>query len=317
MTGPVPVHLICGFLGSGKTTLLRRILAEQPPEERLVVLVNEFGDLGIDGQLLEGFDSEVLELTSGCICCTLRGDFVTSLSRALQTFTPDRVLIEATGLAETGELAQAVAHVAEREDVRLASVSTVVDAEIFSHREMMGPLYFNQIKDAQLLLLNKTDLIAPEEVAPLSEALSEINPRARIMPVVHCAVDRQTILAPLGEGLSPEVLPDLTAVPGHEEEEHEHEFESARDFIAFSFQESARLDPDCFRRFLEELPWEIMRLKGFVRFPQGTSLLNYTYRRPDLTPVEDEGLTRLAFVGWRVDPEEFLSRLRACLLSEE
>ena len=327
MSDPVPIHLICGFLGAGKTTLLRRILAEQPEEERLVVLVNEFGELGIDGRLLSGFESEVLELTSGCICCTLKADFVTSLDQALQTFRPHRVLVEATGLAEAGDLANAVDILASRRDVVLASVATVVDADFFTYREMLGPLYFNQIKQADLLLLNKTDLVPAAQVESLTSALNEINQKARVMPVVHCAVDRATILAPRPEwavlsstksGLAGELqtmLPDLTSPPGHEDHDHDHD--STEGFIAFSFEHDGALDPECLERFLNGLPWGIFRLKGFVRLPQGMSALNYTYRRPEWRPIEDgQQRTALAFVAWRVDPQEIKAGLERCVLEE-
>ncbi len=326
MDHPVPIHLICGFLGSGKTTLLRRILAEQPPEERLVVLVNEFGKLGIDGKLLKGFDSEVMELTSGCICCTLKADFVSSLTKLLKDFKPDRIIVEATGLAEAGDLSRAVEEVAAREDVALGSVATVVDADFFTYREMLGPLYFNQIKAADLLLLNKTDLVPHGDVVSLSKALAEINDRARIMPVVHCAVERDTILAPLPESdrsspssaasASPlqEILPDLSREPESEIQNQGR----LDDFVSFYFDRPVTINPDCLQRFLADLPWGVFRLKGFVRLPENTALLNYTYRRPELTRVNDNvSGTSLAFVGWKINPDDILAALSVCVMAEE
>lgn len=325
MTAPVPVHLITGFLGSGKTTLLRRILAEQPAAERLVVLVNEFGELGIDGQLLQGFDSEVMELTSGCICCVLKADFISSLTSLIHRFLPQRIVVEATGLAETGELSKAVQEIGEREDVFVASVAAVVDAEIFLHRDMMGPLYFNQIKAADLLLLNKIDLVSAQEVEAMAQGLTELNPEARIMPVVHCAVERETILAPLHapsfeaqqQAEKPlklqDVLPDLTQVPGFDDHHHHHH-NHTDGFISFNFQHDGMLDPDRLNAFLAELPWDVFRLKGFVRFPSGVQLLNYTYRRPDFTPSNDPGPTRLVFIGWGLEPEKFFAQLDTCVI---
>ena len=314
----MPVHLICGFLGAGKTTLLRRILAEQPSEERLVVLVNEFGELGIDGEWLQGFESEVKELASGCICCTLKADFVMSLVAALKDFRPHRVIVEATGLAEAGDLSGAVYETAKRSDVELGSVATVVDADFFNYREMLGPLYFNQIKHADLVLLNKTDLVEPVQVDEFMGELTELNPTARIMPVVHCAVDRATILFPLAGGTGSAgakgAAPPLDLSLTGKADGHDHD--STEGFVGFAFEDDEVVfDPDKFDEFLAELPWGVFRLKGFVRFPDGLVSLNYTYRRPEFTPTETGGRTRLAFVGWQIDSEQVLLGLKRCIMS--
>ena len=128
MTAKVPVHLICGYLGAGKTTLLGRLLAEQPAEEKLAVLVNEFGDLGIDGGLLEGFDSEVMEMASGCICCVLKADFMSSVTRILTNFSPQRIVVEATGLAEAGKLL-----IADRKGLVVVGAPDLDAARLFDH----------------------------------------------------------------------------------------------------------------------------------------------------------------------------------------
>ena len=334
MPEPVPVHLICGFLGAGKTTLLRRVIAEQPPEEPMVVIVNEFGELGIDGQLLDDHETDVVELASGCICCTLKNSFMDTLIDAIRKFSPRRIIVEASGLAKAGELSQAVNEVAAHRDVILKSLTTVVDAEIFVIRHKIGKMFFDQIETADLLLLNKIDLVPDAEVEDMVADLVDINPRARIMPVIYCAVDRDIILDPLGDQTSRasriiadserplDVIPILTRVPGHSAHDHDHEHEHDHDheeeeepFVAFAFQNEGMLDPDCLNRFLDELPWELFRVKGFVRLPDGMSFLNYTYRRPELVPIEDNGPTRLAFVGWHIEPRKYLTHLEACLMT--
>ncbi|MCB2188563.1 MAG: GTP-binding protein [Deltaproteobacteria bacterium] len=324
MSRPIPVHLICGFLGSGKTTLLRRILAEQPPAEKLVVLVNEFGELGIDGSLLEGFDSEVLELSSGCICCTLKADFISTLNKMLADFHPDRVVVEATGIAETGDLVQAVEMLQARADVELASVVTVVDAENFKYRDMLGPLFYRQMETADLILLNKIDLVEHGEVEELSEALHEINPGARIMPVVYGAVDRAIILNPQpgqprerSQVTMPvlDMMSLLTQAPGHEGHEHEHD--TTRDFMSFSFETDRLAQKECLEGFLAGLPWGVFRVKGFVRFAEGTEVLNHTYRRSEFAPSREPSGTRLAFVAWKMDQQEILAQLAGCFYHKE
>lgn len=339
MPEPVPVHLICGFLGAGKTTLLKRVIAEQPPEEPMVVIVNEFGELGIDGQLLDDHEADVVELASGCICCTLKNSFMDTLIDAIRKFNPQRIIVEASGLAKAGDLSQAVNEVAAHRDVILKSLTTVVDAEIFVIRHKIGRMFFDQIETADLLLLNKIDRVPDADVEEMVEDLNGINPSARIMPVIYCAVDRDIILDPFEDQTSraskivaeseysQDVIPILTKVPGHPAHDHNHEHEHGHDhdqdheeegepFVAFAFQNEGILDPDCLNRFLDELPWELFRVKGFVRLPDGMSFLNYTYRRPELVPIEDNGPTRLAFVGWHIEPRKYLTRLEACLMTE-
>lgn len=328
MIEPVPVHPICGFLGAGKTTLLRRVIAEQPPEESMVVIVNEFGELGIDGQLLDDHETDVVELASGCICCTLKNSFMDTLINAIRKFDPQRILVEASGLSKAGELSQAVNEVAAHRGVVLKSLTTVVDAEIFMFRHKIGKMFLDQIETADLLLLNKIDRVSDADVKDMVADLVEINPRARIIPVIYSAVDRDIILDPFEDQTSRankviaksenllDVVPILSKVPGHPEHDNNHEHDHDQ-FVAFAFQNEGILDPDCLNRFLNELPWELFRVKGFVRLPDGISFLNYTYRRPELVPVEDNGPTRLAFVGWHIEPRKYHARLEACLMTRE
>lgn len=309
---PTPLHLICGFLGAGKTTLLQRILAQQPAEESLAVLVNEFGKLGIDGELLSGFAAQVRELRAGCICCELRVDFVRTLGEVLAGFKPQRVVVEATGLADPGDLIKAVEEVARTSLVQLASVITVVDAEIFTRRDMFGPFYLNQIRAGDLVLLNKTDLVDPAQVEPLVQVLAQINPGARLLPVVHCALERELIIHPQGRGQGPgpagpvdlSQITSLAQGPDHRP--------GGDGFVAFSFHSRRPLRRACLEDYLAGLPWELFRVKGLLRTDQGPLALNYTYRRPQWEPAEFEGPSRLAFVGWRLEPSDVLGPLALC-----
>ncbi len=310
MGTPCRLHLICGFLGAGKTTLMRRLLAAQPRDERLAVVVNEFGRLGIDGALLKGFSHQVRELTSGCICCELMTDFQAALTDMVQGFAPARILVEATGLAEAGDLLDGARLAAEAVGLNLASVATVVDTEMFTHRDMLGASYFGQIKAADLLILNKTDLVEPGAVEGLLAELRALNPRARLVPAVHCALERDLVLAP---GTGPDRhapsgllgLEELAGRPSHDP--------AGDRFLGFAFRDPGRLSLPCLERFLARLPWEVFRVKGRVRADGGSRWLNYTYRRPEWSPCAEDGPTELAFVTWGVGEDELLPGLKACL----
>lgn len=346
MTETVPIHLIAGFLGSGKTTLLRNFLTLQPADESLAVFVNEFGEMGIDGDILKGFESEVFEITGGCICCTLKVDFITSLFEVMEKFGPDRIIVEASGIAVPEYFSDAVSMVADKADVSIASIVTIVDAEFLPNLDIMGNLYIDQIRSADLLILNKIDLIGRDEVEPSIRKLFELNPRARIIPVVHSAVEREIVLNPINEvglrgsvpgevsdiGTGREMMTEKSREVGASHESHDtisdehkgdHEHDTTQGFVAFSFppnpgadKDECIIDPDLLKEFLSSLPWEVIRIKGFVRMPEGNHFLNYTYRRPELIKTDDEGPNRLAFVGWKIDPETILSGIRGCVIKD-
>ncbi|MCB2225640.1 MAG: GTP-binding protein [Desulfarculaceae bacterium] len=314
MSQDIPIHLICGFLGAGKTTLLQRVLAQQPADESLAVLVNEFGKMGLDGELLEGFSSLVRELRAGCICCELRVDFLRTLAEVVNNFAPQRIVVEATGVADPNEMIKAIEEAAKELPLTLGSVVSLVEPEMFARREVFGPFYNNQIKAGDLVLLNKTDTIPPEEVEPLAAELAALNPGAVVLPVVHAAVERRLILEPGGKGLRQGTLGGLINLmeitslaqgPGH--------LPGIEDgFVAFSYEDPAPLSRACLEKYLASLPWEVFRVKGFVNSDQGPLLVNYTYRRPQIEPVEAEGPTRLALVGWRLDQAAVLGPLEDC-----
>jgi G3E family GTPase len=310
---PIPLHLICGFLGSGKTTLLRRILAQQPQDESLAVLVNEFGKVGVDGELLDGFESTVRELRAGCICCELRIDFLRTLQDVLENFKPQRLVVEATGVADPGEMIKALGEASLEGRVELASVVTVVDADMFGMREVFGPFYENQIKAGDLVLLNKTDLVESGQVEGITAELVRLNPGGVTLPVVQCAVERSLILSPQGHGLRPQGagLMDLTEITSLALGP-DHRPGGGDEFVSFSFESEALLSRACLEEFLAGLPWELFRVKGFVRTERGPEILNYTYRRPTWEAGEFDGPSRLAFVGWRLEPETILAPLHKC-----
>ncbi|MCF8116443.1 MAG: GTP-binding protein [Desulfarculaceae bacterium] len=314
MSQAIPVHLICGFLGAGKTTLLQRILAQQPAGESLAVLVNEFGKLGVDGELLDGFQAQVRELRAGCICCELRVDFLRTLAEIVEGFGPQRIVVDATGVADPNEMIKAVEEAARTVPVALGSVISLVEPEMFAERGVFGPFYENQIKAGDLVLLNKTDTIASHEVEPLADELAAMNPGATVLPVVHAAVERRLILEPGGRGLrqgAPAGLIDLNEItslaagPSH--------LPGAADgFVAFSYEDPAPLSRACLEKYLASLPWEVFRVKGFVPSDEGPLLVNYTYRRPQIEPATVDGPARLAFVGWQLDQEAVLAPLEGC-----
>ena len=181
--------LIAGFLGAGKTTLLRHILRWPGDLSRTAVLVNEFGQIGIDGELLQGFQTPVYELTNGCICCTLQGDLLRTVEEILTKFDPLRLIIEATGVADPFDILGFLKGFRLKSQFSDPKVITVLNADLWPGRDYFGPLFFNQIKAAHLLLFNKVDLLTKEEVPKCLEEVRTVNPVCSIVPTHFCHID--------------------------------------------------------------------------------------------------------------------------------
>jgi G3E family GTPase len=185
----VDVDLVAGYLGAGKTTCILGLIAADPEPKRLAVLVNEFGEVGIDGMLLSG-TTDVVELSSGCICCTLRLDFRTQIMEIAQQWKPRRLLVEPTGVATVAQLLRALQHPDLSPHVTGVRVIVIVDAVTFSERLRESPAFFtSQVAQADVLLLNKTDLVSGARVATVRAALDSLAPEAWIIPTVRGKVE--------------------------------------------------------------------------------------------------------------------------------
>ena len=195
MSDKVPVTVLTGYLGAGKTTLLNRILSE-PHGQRYAVIVNEFGEIGIDNELIVGADEEVFEMNNGCICCTVRGDLVRiidGLMRRKGKF--DAIMVETTGLADPAPVAQTFfmdQNVGRK--AKLDAVVTVADAKWLRERLADAPEAKNQIAFADVILLNKTDLVQPGELGEVEARIRGINPYARLHKTQRCRIALSEVL---------------------------------------------------------------------------------------------------------------------------
>jgi len=195
LTDKIPVTVITGYLGAGKTTLLNRILTEQHGR-RYAVIVNEFGEIGIDNDLVVGADEEIFEMNNGCICCTVRGDLIRiieGLMRRRGRF--DAIVVETTGLADPAPVAQTFFVDADVKDAaRLDAVVTLADAKWLLDRLKDAPEAKNQIAFADVIVLNKTDLVSPEELAEVEARIRGINPYAKLHRAINADVPLKAVL---------------------------------------------------------------------------------------------------------------------------
>jgi G3E family GTPase len=325
------VVLLSGFLGSGKTTLLKRILSWESNLSDTVVVVNEFGDVGIDGALLKDSGSDVVELTSGCICCTLQIDLRQTLTRILERFRPRRILIEASGIADPETIASLMQTPDIQPHMALNKIITVLDAECWKAREAFGTVFHNQLRLADLIFLNKIDLFKQDEIRGFLKEIHADLPQPRVVPTLYCRVDPETIWSERSSKDTVLKLVDFADInslePRSPEGRHHHHDNSdgkkpddhakaghASNYMAFSFQDPGALDETCFNRFLEGLPWELFRLKGSVRFQDRAAFVNFVGGRSELTSWAGTPETRLTFIGWNVNSAEVIKRLKNCLI---
>ncbi|MEW5910153.1 MAG: GTP-binding protein [Thermodesulfobacteriota bacterium] len=323
------VMVLTGFLGSGKTTLLRRILSWETDLSKTVILVNEFGDVGIDGLLLKNAGSDIIELTSGCICCTLSNDLRQTLSRIWDQFEPRRILIETSGVSDPKSIAAVLNEPRFQGCMALKKIITVLDADYWGARDAFGPLFFNQLEMGNLILLNKIDLLKKDEVPVYLKEIHEAFPGSQVIPTLHCAVDPETLwMEPRPKSVFIKPIrffkaTALTAIPSTQEiredshddsKEHDHaESVAATDFVSFSFRSRQAFDETCFREFLNQLPWEVFRVKGLVRFMDRVLMLNFVGGKSEWSTWEGEPETRLAFIGWGIDGKKTLQDLEECI----
>ena len=326
------IILFSGFLGAGKTTLLKRVLSWEKDLSDTVVLVNEFGEVGIDGSLLKDSGSDVVELTSGCICCTLVNDLKQSLEEIWRRFSPKRILIESSGLADPTSIISVLKEPALYEIMEVKKIITVLDADLWEAREVFGPLFYNQLGAAHLILLNKIDFIEKDRIPLFLKEIHESVPDSQIVPTIRCNIDPETLWMEADQraafGLKPihffhEMKMDAGGKIFDQRKQEKGEIGSkdhgrppvdASNYTTFSFHEYRPLDETVFHQFVSEMPWELFRMKGPVCFQDRNVMINFVGGKAEWFPWEGEPETRLAFIGWNVNSEDILKKLRDCVV---
>jgi len=292
-----PITLITGPLGSGKTTLLRHILATQ--REKIAIVMNEFGKIAIDTKVIEGKNVRIAELGGGCVCCSLLGEFEAAVNEIIGKIAPERIVVETTGLAEPEALVFNIQEALPQ--CRLDGVVSVIDADMLVRFPEIGHTTRLQIEGADILLLNKIDLVEPAQIEPLESKLHQINSTAEIIRTERCRID-------------PELLFGIGRETKIERPEHLHQPE----FESFAFHSDKIFSRDCLEAFAAALPANVIRAKGFIRFADGTQLFNFVAGRWELEPFETDS-TELVFIGKKVAAEKqaVLRALRECVVQND
>lgn len=216
------IDIVSGFLGAGKTTLIKKLLKESLADTKVVLIENEFGEIGIDGGFLKEAGIEIKEMNSGCICCSLVGDFGASLREVLDTYTPERILIEPSGVGKLSDVMKAVQDAMADRDVELNSAVAVVDAcKCKMYIKNFGEFFVNQIEHAGTVILSRTDKLSEEKLAACVEMIREHNDRATVITTPWDALEGNDILAAIegAKDLEAELMREVLA---KQEAHHDH-----------------------------------------------------------------------------------------------
>ncbi|NJO77008.1 MAG: GTP-binding protein [Leptolyngbyaceae cyanobacterium RM1_406_9] len=319
----IPVTIITGFLGSGKTTLLNHILNNRHGL-KIAVIVNEFGDVDIDSQLLVSVDENMVQLGNGCICCTINQSLVNTVYEMVDRHDPiDYIVVETTGIADPLPIMLSFVSTELRDVTRLDSVLTVVDAESFTPNHYGSEAALNQLLFGDIILLNKTDLVSLQVVDELENYIRSIKPGARIISTQYGEVSLPLILD-IGFNDASTYL--NSSQPTHEHHDHEHSHHLENDgFVAVSFESESLpeqlrqrpFDLPKFQNFLDHLSPNVYRAKGIVWF-QGSQLrhvLQLSGKRCDIKSVQSQSPkhNQLVFIGRNLNAELIKAQLVECI----
>lgn len=298
------IDIISGFLGAGKTTLIKKILKEALADTKVVLIENEFGEIGIDGGFLKEAGIEIKEMNSGCICCSLVGDFGTSLKEVLKTYEPERILIEPSGVGKLSDVMKAVQDVTAENEVQLNSAVAVVDAsKCKMYIKNFGEFFINQIENAGTIILSRTGKISEEKLSIVISMIREYNKRAVIVTTEWVELDGKDILETIegAKDLEAEMMEEVRkeqehhhhdhgesctcGCHGHHHDEHHHHEDEHHHgdghhhadevFTSWGMQTAAAYTTEEIETLLAELEKEkeygfVLRAKGMVPAGDGT-----------------------------------------------
>jgi G3E family GTPase len=273
----VPLIIITGYLGSGKTTFLKRII-ENIKDKKIATIMNEFGEIVIDAEVIKGKAVNMVELSGGCVCCSLTGELEYAIKEIIEKVKPDYILIETTGIAEPDAI---ILNIENIKEVMLDNVITIVDCDSIIRFPEIGYTGRIQIEMGDFILLNKADLVNEEQFKLVQQKVREINDRAVLFKTVYCNGNLDYTLF-FGYFIEKDVKSKT------------HIYHENFEYLYFEYE--GKFSREKFEDFLSNLPNEIYRGKGFVIFEDGSYLFNFIAKRVNFEPFE-YNKNKLLFIG--------------------
>ncbi len=320
----IPITILTGFLGSGKTTLLKQII-ERNPNKKFGLIINEYGQVGIDGQLVEDSGEEIVELSNGCMCCIVRTDLYTATQKLIQDTDVDYILIEASGLAESKPIADTFVMNNLNNQVILDSIVCVIDIENFHKKNTDAKIALNQLKFADIIVINKVQSQSQEDILKIKKEVSKINPEASILININQEL-KTTLLIDNNSWSIDRILDQKETINTKESgHHHEHNHNNYQE-VFFISDNQAALDPKKLDNWLQfNFPENCVRAKGILNLAisqadgetkTGTYLFQMVGASKMLTPFESKTLvtqSKLVLIGQELDESRILADLANCV----
>ena len=297
------IFLLFGFLGAGKTTLVRNLLDTANSDIPTAVVVNEFGAVGIDGEILQGKSIDTIELASGCICCTLRGSLLSAIEELAHEKGAKRIVVEATGVADPDDMLDDLEDPSLKGNFEVAPIVTVVDSANFEKiRSMLGEFYESQVINADIVILNKIDLGTAEGLENVARQIKMLNDEADIRFTEHCDVDPGLIFSER----------TTQQIEHHDTHEHSHSHNHTHAHDAMSslvFQPRNDLSRHEFEQFCDELPDRIWRMKGYMLLDEQPVLIQYAAGNLDISESASRDNYRMVVIGEELNGQQLEPKL--------
>jgi G3E family GTPase len=320
------VNLLFGFLGSGKTTLAQHLLRERGSACKTALIVNEFGDVGVDGDILRGTNVDLIELNSGCLCCTLRGSLILAIEELRANKAVERVIVEATGVAQPMELLETLADPSFTLEHTVGPLVAVVDAAKFLKLEtMLGDFYTRQIEHADIVVLNKVDLASKEVLQEVEAAVRELNRKATVLFSVQCDVDSRAILDGDVDSLQYAAVSDAAAADNARarpidrvlrSDTHDHAHQHGddhgpghlKDIGSFVLSAAGSYTTRSLQAFFGGLSDDVWRAKGFMSVDGQPALVQYSLGQLVIAPAPPPTHQNLVFIGRQMNRAQIEDR---------
>lgn len=287
----LPTTVVNGFLGSGKTTIISHLIDQLiAKNEKVVYVKNEIGETDLDAQLMRGKNIVAKELLNGCICCTLVGPFLASINELISTYHPDRIIIESAGSADPASLALMVDN---HPSLKRDGVISIIDVVNFNGYEKINQVTKRQTEFTDLIIFNKVELVDDSRKKQVVGYVREINEKSPIIEAKNGQVNSDLIF-----GITSNLIPDVEDDHGHSDHAHEDEIS------AFTYVNQKQINKDQLKEFLQQLPKNIFRVKGFFTSENRTWIVNHVFKRTDFEEVSSEKKvnllgTKLIFIGYK------------------